>query len=179
MEIVEILSKLGFSFWQVVILLVIFLFIREIKEIFKRISTFKIGKNEIVLKDRASIVEELQNLKDSIEYGKSPNAESIRELIDARIRSKFIGSMVNINNKTSYLWKAIERTKANNLRIIKADIRGATLDQIYTDLSLMHRAGLFSFKVDPTNHSSNDVVVLTLNHVSNEFFEIAEEANRL
>ena len=149
MGIIDALQKLGFSFWQLFLLLLIVFFRKEIKSIISNITSLKFGSSEIHLSSRRELINELKNIKSNlIEDDKlSTNNESIKK-IDEVITNKYLGTLLNIKNNTTDLWPKLLDNK--NKQNITALARKATYENVYADLFILQEAGFLKFDVSKT-----------------------------
>ncbi|MEP3889682.1 MAG: hypothetical protein ABJN69_04395 [Hellea sp.] len=136
--IVEMLAKLGFSFWQVLILLIAAIYRTEVKNFFKRITSLKVAGSEIELESHNQVGAELVELRDEVRKPKA-DLKNIEKLIDERISKRIIGSLVNIKKNTSFLWNTGFK---ENLGVAKAQIRKNTLMRILPDLEFLEELKL-------------------------------------
>lgn len=143
-EIVFALSKLGFTFWQIVVMVALFMFKGELRELMSRVASLKLGGSEIVLTPPSDAASALQGLKSQIQVDPVANKEVIR-LIDKRLKNLQTVALVNLKKKTSYLWPALLKSKKGES--VCARVRQQTLDMVTTDLKELSDSGLLSYEV--------------------------------
>ena len=174
MEIVDALSKLGFSFWQVTVLIVILLFRQEIKSLFGRLSAFafKFGSSEIKISSfDTEIVRELAELKSRIAASQSKAPEQV---IEERIQHKAINALLQIKQRTHYLWDVLEKGHGQK-RI--ARIRKSTFREIENALEILRIAGLLNYRVEEgffDSWTGDPVLELTLTDISPELSALVD-----
>ena len=171
MEIVDALAKLSFSFWQVVVMISIILFRKEIKEIAQRIATFKVAGTEITWSQKSNVVESLENLKADIEKSDNPDKDAVK-LIEERIQNKLILALANIKNGTTYLWPDLVKAKLGSS--IFAPIRQQTLDRIKPELDALSASNLISYDIEMDKLRPNGVHMISVTSITQEFCRLVE-----
>jgi hypothetical protein len=172
LQVVDALSKLGFSFWQVLVLVVAFTFRRELRELMLRIASVKVAGSEITLLQKSEAVVELKSLKSEIQRGDRSERE-ILGIIDAKIRNRLLVSLANIKRGTTYLWPALVDAKAGST--LAVDIRQVTVDRIGDDLSALRGAGIFDYELKHEGRTVNRLVVPA---ISEDLLPLVAEVER-
>jgi hypothetical protein len=175
MEIVDALSKLSFSFWQVVVLVVLFVFRRELRELVLRIATVKVAGSEITLAQKSDTVAALKTLKSEIETGNRSEQEIVG-LIESKIRNRLIVALANLKRRTTYLWPAL--VKAEPGSSIAASIRQQTIDRIDTDLESLRSAGVFDYEIELDPENPRGVHTFVIKRMSDEIVPLIAEVER-
>ena len=178
---IEFLSAINFSMWQVVVIFVVIYFRKDIQGIINTLVSVKIGSSEISFNPKKEVVEELKNLKELA--SKSPSQEGLTNYvskIDHLIQKKYVGSLINIKNNTSLLWdKFIEYGGSNS---ISSKIRFSTLQNIESDLLLLADGGFFKYNVQKRHAYSPNydqgVVEVELSEIRQGLYELIDIAKQ-
>lgn len=179
MEIIEVLSLLGFSFWQMTIIIVVLMFKKEAKALFARISKVKAGNAELAFDKSSAEIDKLQALKEIVDNGKTTK-ENIKVEIDSMIRNKAFDAVFNLRVHTLRLWDELLRIETKS--VIKADMMRHTVRKVESDLHLLQRANYFNYIIRPSYESKNGdgiVYEVTINNISPELIEMVEEVRGL
>lgn len=196
LSISKILAELGFSFWQILILVIAFAFRSEFKSLLAQVQNIKIAGSEISMRsgpsEKVDAVEKLKEVKsglstiyveDQQDNSKLASAESMSEKsardygrhnllelnqkLDRYLYETIVSSVARLKNNTSFLWPALKKSKTNQLRT--AEIRLSTYNSIYDDLLLLKTEGLIDFAARSKRKFSGDNAVLYLD------FEVLQE----
>lgn len=176
MEIVNILEALGFNFWQLVVIFALIYLRNEMRKLISRVSSLKIGSNEIILNKSADVVSELSKIKQEIA---EDGTAGINRIIDEKIDKKVIGSLINIRKNTTYLWGDIKNRIQEN---IETRIRSKTFLRVQDDLDILINSGFMTIKqsrcTTSHNYLDNDEVfnlnILVTNPKLDDFIRQAE-----
>ncbi len=178
---VDALAKLGFSFWQVVVLIVALVFKSELRKLISRLSQVKAGNTELAFSDEQSQdIEDLKHIKDKLE-DQSQTKESIKNILEEKISERALDAILNIKIHTLFLWKEISN-KAGSYSWIKADLLEKTVYRVERDLHLLKRAGYIDYEV---NAGYMDIVagervyVVTIKKMTEEFVELVNKAKNI
>ncbi len=177
MEIIDALSKLGFTFWQVLVLGIILAFRLELKLLLSRILSITVGETVIVLSKETEVVKELESLSEEVDNAEL-NQIDIKKLIKRRINDKAIKAMLNIKRQTRFLWKKL-RDNEYEKRLLSCDIKADTLTAITGDLDLLVAAKYFTYKTDYNyidQSDNSEVLKLTISDMSNSFKSLIAKA---
>lgn len=144
MEFVNLLEKLDFSFWQLLIIGFAIFMRHEVRTLFNRLAIVRVGNREFTFHEDKT-VKDLNEIKQEV---KSNSADPVKiiELIDEKIDKKIISALGEIKRETRFLWPAIESLKDNIES--KAEIQNETLERIKLYLRLMEDAGLLTYDID-------------------------------
>lgn len=175
MAIVDALAKLSFSFWQVVVLVAIFMFRRELKEMIRKIASFKVAGSEITWDQKSDTVAALASLKSELEVSAHPDTDALR-LIDTKIRNRLIVALSNIKRGTTYLWPALLKAKPGSS--VSVPIRQVTLDRVGVDLDALRGSALIQFEVQMDSNDLQDMHTLLITSVAEEFALLVAEVER-
>jgi hypothetical protein len=179
MEVIDALNKLGFSLWQVLILIIILMFRREIREIILRVTSLKIGGQEINITNRRAIVEELKDISSSIKESETLNSsEEIVKKLDKYIHKKYLGALLNIKNNTTDLWSIVSNRDLS--KDVYPIMKENTYKNIYDDLMLLVEGGYFKFEIleYPSLKNYNQFFKLRLYDISKELLKLVEEVKQ-
>ena len=141
MEYIEALQKLGFSFWQLLIIGFAIVLRHEMRTLFKRLASVKVGDKEVSFHQDKSI-SDLKAIKEQLESQPSEPEKAIG-LINEKIDNKLISALGSIKRETRYLWPAIEYLKTNIES--KAEIQGDTFERVRTNLQAIEDAGMLTY----------------------------------
>lgn len=144
MDIIDALHKLGFSFWQLVVIGIIMMFRNEFRNLIQRIVSLKVSNNEIILSENQNIISDLNNIKEEIK--RNPSTENAIELIEQKIQNRLLVALSNLKNETTYLWPTLLTSEAGEE--ISTGIREITFSKIENDLKILMQANLLSYKLD-------------------------------
>lgn len=146
MDFVDALQKLGFSFWQIIVIGVIIMFRSEFRKLIQRIASLKVGNNEIILTaEQNDTISELKSIQGEIEKH-SPSDKVTIELIEQKIQNRLLVALSNLKSGTSFLWPAL--LDAEEGMTISVDIRSSTLNKIEKDLRTLMQANLLYYKLN-------------------------------
>ncbi|TQV85940.1 hypothetical protein [Aliikangiella coralliicola] len=162
MDFVLILEKLGFSFWQLLIVFIVIYLRKEVKSIIERVDVLKFGKNEIKLEKLSvsnEVVTELEEVKSEI-ADNSLESKDFRNIIENRIQNKIIGALINIKKNTTYFWKRLKDRESGSVLV---PIRESTLNRIKNDVELLVNKKYISFHEKNTLGAYRESTVMELN----------------
>jgi len=125
------------------------IFEKRNKGFFSRISSLKIGENEIVLKGNAEAVSDLVELKYEFE---SSISNSAAEIIDNKIEKKVLGALISIKKNTSYLWQDLLK---NSNKKFSTTIRESTFERVKDDLDILVNAGYITYEQNVARNFNN------------------------
>lgn len=163
MEYVEALEKLGFSFWQLLIIGFAIVLRHELRALFTRLASVKVGDKEVAFHEDKSI-SDLKAIKDQLESQPSEPEKAIG-LINEKIDNKLISALGSIKRETRFLWPAIEFLETNIES--KAEIQGDTFEIIKANLQAIEDAGLLTYDINyvgPQQYGIREIRLKKLNH---------------
>lgn len=163
MEIVSALEKLGFSFWQILIVGFAIALRYEIRELLARLASVKLGDKEVVFHEDKSI-RDLKAVKDQLKE-QPQNPEAAIGLIEKAIDSKLISALGEIKRETYRLWPAILSLKEQSDS--KGEIREETFIKIKAYLQQLEEAGLLTYDIDYIGPPQYGLRVAHLKKLSN------------
>lgn len=174
MQFIAALKDLGFSFWQVVVLFVILLFRKEIRQILDRLKSFKLAGSELALQDDGiSLVKELKKLESDASKPKA-TVEEIRDELSSVLRRRCIAAILHIRSMSAVLWPHL-RNLAEGQSALVVDIRLETYNEIESSLRLLSAAGMFDYSTRPAR-SPEGVQKLSLLQIHPLFRSLVSEA---
>ncbi|MCP4990636.1 MAG: hypothetical protein GY928_32725 [Colwellia sp.] len=144
MEYVEALEKLGFSFWQLLIIGFAIVLRHEVRALFSRLASVKVGDKELAFHEDKS-VSDLKAVKEQLESQPSEPEKAI-SLINEKIDNKLISALGAIKRETRFLWPAIETLESNYDS--KAEIQRHTFDKVKSNLQVIEDAGLLTYDLE-------------------------------
>jgi hypothetical protein len=146
--IVELLSKLDFSFWQIFWVVIIVLFRKQIIVLIGRVVTIKspVGEVDLVI-EKAKIVEEIKNVQNVVSTlpDGDEKKNEISEGLQSLNREVLVDALEKIRAKTTYLWPELEFAYKKQKTKIKVPIRSKTFSIIKSDLDLLESSGLLEY----------------------------------
>ncbi|MFC1749842.1 hypothetical protein ACFL2V_13665 [Pseudomonadota bacterium] len=169
-ETAIVLEKLGFSFWQLLIVVFVFYYRKEVKALIGRVVNVKIGDSEIKLSADKSLVFELSTLQDKLEK-EQVTPDYTRNLIKEVIDEKVLTSIGNIKKYTYDLWERIEKEHVAGSAFM-IEIPSATLSRIRKDLEILDAARYFRYNIMDLKQDDNRgdfMYQLRIEIVSKEF----------
>jgi hypothetical protein len=175
MEVVDALAKLSFSFWQIVVLIAILIFRKELKEIVRRIASVKVAGSEITWGQKSDAVETLTSLKSEIE-GSDRSDMNVVDLIDTKIHNRLILALANLKRSTTYLWPALVKVTPGSL--VSVPIRQQTLDRIRSELDTLRGSGIVKFEIELDRDNPNGVHDFLIPEVSEDLCRLVAEVER-
>lgn len=144
MEIVVALEKLGFSFWQLLIIGFAIALRHEVRALLRRLASIKVGDKELAFHEDKSI-SDLKAVKDQLE--KQPKEpEKAIGLINEKIDKKLISALSEIKRETRFLWPAIQLLKDSIES--QAEIQEEAFKKIEANLKAIEDAGLLTYHID-------------------------------
>lgn len=172
----EILSELGFSFWQLVVLVLAFGFREDLKILVRRVSKFKLAGNEIELERESNSISDLLDIRTEIR-DKNLKSEQVVIEIEEKIHRRAIGAMINLKKNTSFLW---EQGFVKNPSKATAQIRRNTLQRVLSDLELLEELDLVSTERKRLYKSfdEDEVLEMEVTITSPKTVLLVEEANK-
>ncbi len=176
MDSVQILKDLGFSLWQVVVLIIMFVFRSELKLLSTRVSSVKVAGNEIKLRDEQELAGELVKVKKDIEGGEH-TLEEIHDEITSTLHKKSIGALINIKNTTNLLWPELIKLKPKQSALSSA-IQLSTYRRIHDHLQLLKTLSVLNYSTKELSKLSNGDTVLTITFtdISSDMIKLLKEA---
>lgn len=174
MEVIDALAKLSFSFWQVVVLIAIVVFRRELKEMVHRIASFKVAGSEITWVPQSDAVAALTSLKSEVERTGQPDAHVIK-LIDVKIHNRLVLALANVKRGTTYLWPELAKAAPGSTGSVP--IRQQTLDRVRPDLEALRGSGLIDFEIKPSTDAP-DIHTFLIKSVTEGFPLLVAEVER-
>ena len=144
MQIVAALKDLDFSFWQVVVLFVVLLFRKELRQVLDRLKSFKLAGNELALRETdVGLVREIKKIEAEASASKV-TVEELRDELGSVLRRRCIASLLQIRTMTSVLWPHLKNLAEGQTALV-VDIRLNTYKDIEQSLRLLSAAGMFEF----------------------------------
>lgn len=177
MDSVQILKDLGFSLWQVIVLIIVFIFRNELKLLSTRVSSVKVGSNEIKLSDDPDLAEELVKVKKDIEGG-NRSLEEIHGEVANTLHKKSLGALINIKNTTNFLWPELIKLKPKQVAL-SSEIQLSTYRKIHDNLQLLQTLNLFKFSTKERfkMNTGDTILTITFTAISNDLLQLLAEAN--
>lgn len=145
MIIIDILQKLGFSFWQLLVLVPLILFRKEIKELISNTRLIKFGDKEVNFSNAEVTIESIVNAKN--EVSKLSDNTKAMGAIDAAIEKIVVLSLATIKRETKHLWPAIAKLSVEN-KVAVADIQENTFEIIRGNLKTLEEVGLIEYGIE-------------------------------
>lgn len=174
MQIVAALKDLGFSFWQVVVLFVVLLFRKEIRQVLDRLKSFKLAGNELALRETdVGLVREIKKIEAEASASKV-TIEELRDELGSVLRRRCIAALLQIRTMTSVLWPHLKNL-ADGQTALVVDIRLNTYKDIEQSLRLLSAAGMFEFSTMPARETVG-LQKLTLAEIHPLFKSLIKEA---
>lgn len=150
-KIIKILVDLGFSFWQVLIFIIIILYKNEITSIIRRVSSLKIGNNEIKMDNEENpdkkLIEQLKSIVNNKELDTS-NISIIKQSISSAIDSSILNSIHFIRDNTTYLYNDVANGLYSDRKFVDTAIREVTFNKIRSSLNILEAEGLITLNVN-------------------------------
>ena len=174
MEVIDALAKLSFSFWQVVVLIAMVIFRRELREMVHRITSLKVAGSEITWVQKSDTVATLTTLKSEVEKTERPDAEVIR-LIDTKIHNRLVLALANLKRGTTYLWPELAKVAPGATASVP--IRQETLDRLGSDIEALRGSGLIDFEIE-LGKDMQGIHKLLIRSVSEEFRLLVAEVQK-
>jgi len=177
-SIVELLEKMGFSFWQIFGVWVIVLFRYQIIDILNNVTLIKTPLGEIdFAQERLKIVKELKNVQDTISLsdGTSDVMNKISKGIQSFNEELSIDALKRIKMNTTYLWPALASAYRNQQPQAKAAIRETTFRRIKNDLELLQTSGLLEYSIKYTGVLQNDTINQITIEIHKELFDLIKK----
>lgn len=182
-NITKILSDLGFSFWQLLILLIVLMFKEQIRALIAQVQNIKFAGSEISMRSgpsgKAQAVEKMKELKADLENvsedsSSSPYPENttehatakqrevsgLKRKLDSYLQETVLNSIKHIRDNTSFLWPEMRNAKINTSHSVQ--IRLSTYNRIYDDLQILKSEKLIDFSVGGDGRFSDASAVLDL-----------------
>ena len=173
MDVFEILRDLQFSFWQVLVIVVLLIFRREIRAlVFRRFPRNDDG--EMPHSVERAIVRELTELKENLLQTGDDSLESIEEAIDAKISLKGIRALLHIKKHTSKLWDKLFQLEPES-EDFSCELRAFSFKEIQRDLDLLKAGHFLDYSVKPyykLGHKKNWVLELHVKDIHPGFYEL-------
>ena len=167
----EVLEKLGFSFWQLVVLLLVLLFRVELRNLFGRIAGLKIAGSEITLSGKDDAIEVLKSLKSQLaEKGE------VSSLIEERIRNRLILALASIKRTTTTLWPMLEDISEG--QSLESYVRRDTFEKISGDLAILKSAGVFDHSVNPEGPEQYGVLRIDIHNASRDLVDLIRDVKK-
>jgi hypothetical protein len=168
---------LGFNFWQVVVLLLVFMFQLEIRQILERIKTLEIFGNKIGLtEDTEALLKALRKINDE---ATKPGAsiQVVRDELSSVLRRRCLGALINIRGTTTALWPHLKNLLPAQTAVV-AEIRLETYKEIEPSLRLLSAAGMFDYSALPIGGGGSGIQKISLLNIHPSFQELVHEAER-
>ena len=147
--IIELLSKVGFNFWQVFGFLVIMLFRKQIIGVLNRIVNIKFSKAEINLE---KVVKEVKNIENQVLT--LPDGDKLKDEISEGVQSlnreASIYALKKIRANTTFIWPTFVSALLNKQAETYGKTRGPSFLKIINDLELLKNFGLLEYKYEYT-----------------------------
>lgn len=177
METVSALKDLGFNFWQVVVLLVVFIFRLEIRQILERIQTLEIFGNKFGFgEDTEALVKAVREIKDEATKP-GTSIQEVRDELSSVLRRRCLGALLSIRNITTALWPHLKNLQPQQTAIV-TEIRLETYKEIEPSLRLLSAAGMFEYSTLPVRGGNTGVQKVSLLNIHPSFRELVNEAER-
>ncbi|BFM14040.1 hypothetical protein R50073_02230 [Maricurvus nonylphenolicus] len=142
--IIEVLEKIEFSFWHLLLMLFVLIFRSDLGSLIRRVATIKFGDKELILHPDKT-VSDLKEIKEQLEREPAETYKAIN-LITEKIDKNLIVSLSSIRRETSHLWPAIKLLEYRDES--KAEIQGLTLEKVKSNLQAIEDAGLMTYDID-------------------------------
>jgi len=173
-QIIDALKDLGFSFWQVVVLWVVLLFRKEIRQTLDRLKSLKLAGNELALSETdVGLVRDIKKLESDASTSRV-TIEEIRDELSLVLRRRCIAALLHIRSMTSVLWPHLRNLTEGQSALV-VDIRLQTYKDIEQSLRLLSAAGMFEFSTLPSRESEG-LQKLTLTEIHPLFRSLVKEA---
>ena len=117
--IVDLLAKIGFSFWQIFGLVIIMMFRKQIIVMFERVNNIKVFGGEIGLAQEQSgkVVERLEQVQNKALALPSEVGNEILEGLQSLNRELSIAALQRIRVNTTFLWPALVKVSLKKKQI--------------------------------------------------------------
>jgi len=117
--IVDLLAKIGFSFWQIFGLVIIMMFRKQIIVMFERVNNIKVFGGEIGLAREQSgkVVERLEQVQNKALALPSEVGNEILEGLQSLNRELSIAALQRIRVNTTFLWPALVKVSLKKKQI--------------------------------------------------------------
>lgn len=179
MNWIDVLEKLHFSLWQLIIIFAVVYFRREIKELTSRTKSLKIGDKEIQLSERADFIAELMKIRKAISHDieKGDPSRAISR-IDEVMKHKLTGALISLKQNTKYLWPSLSAPDRTDS--FQTEVQAITYNRIYEDLLMLRSAGLLDFMDEKTFQYAEGGAVreIQIFNISKEIDDLIDLANR-
>jgi hypothetical protein len=176
-NIVELLSKLEFSFWQIFGFIVIMLFREQIIAIFNRIVTIKSPVGEIgLIHEKSKVIEKYKNIENKVLSLPDENEvkNDISEGLQSLHRELSIDALKRIRTSTTFLWPALVLAFEKQQTKTHEAIRRSTFLKIKNDLELLNSFGLLEYSCKHTGKLRNDSTLEITVEINKKLFDLIE-----
>jgi len=175
-QIVSIIGNLGLLFLQIIILILLLFFWKEIKSLFPWISSVKEEDKEVAFTSQLDDLKELQEFRKRI-TDKNIKEEYSKEL-EAIIDKKIISALLFIKHYTKYLWPALVDRNGSNT--VTATLRRSTYNKISGYLDALAVENLFSYRIAddyiPSVHGAT-IIEIIIDNISPKLDELIRMAS--
>ncbi len=138
----SLLVSIDFSVWQIIVLIIVFAFYKDIKLLFSRVVGIETNNTKVTFTQTKSVTE-LQRLLSDISE-KNSEEEPVK-VVSHALEKKLIGSLIIIKQESSVLWSAL--VDKNSVKTIDVSTTKMEFDKIVDSLESLKAEKLFNYSV--------------------------------
>ena len=176
MEYIEsLLVSIDFSVWQIIVLIIVFVFYKDIKSLISRVSGIETNNTKINFCQTNSVTD-LQRLRRDISEKDSENKPV--KTINHALEKKMIGSLIMIKQESSGLWSAL--VDDNKVKTIEVSTTKMEFDKIVDSLEALKAEELLNYSTLnnkwQTITSRKSEIDITIKDISSRLAKLVREA---